>query len=292
MSHKDIRFISGMHRSGTTWVGQVVQHALPQSVIHEPFNADIGLSDVTRWYYGPADAEHVTQLVRGLRDGKLGYRRRRRTDGILKGAVRQIVGSAYDRDLRLAHRGNNFAIVLKDPFLLRVGATLAKTFEAKGVILVRHPAALVHSLRGMNWPIPNFDGQMPLHHSNDPEVQFAFALGWFWAKLYRDALDSIAAHPKHLLLIKHEDLCVRPLETGERVLKHMDILSNAAARDFLLASTSGEAGQIEGNALHQMNRSGIALADAWRNSLSPDEIAAVAQGAGALLAQIYPQNHD
>ena len=93
MSHKDIRFISGMHRSGTTWVGQVVQHALPQSVIHEPFNADIGLSDVTRWYYGPADAEHVTQLVRGLRDGKLGYRRRRRTDGILKGAVRQIVGN-------------------------------------------------------------------------------------------------------------------------------------------------------------------------------------------------------
>ena len=33
MLHKDIRFISGMHRSGTTWVGQVVQHALPQSVI-------------------------------------------------------------------------------------------------------------------------------------------------------------------------------------------------------------------------------------------------------------------
>lgn len=289
LAPKKLRFVTGMHRSGTTWIGQVVQQALPGSVLHEPFNAKIGLPGVMRWYYGPADRHHVCGQMEALLRGEASYRYRRPEESVWKGGLRWIAGTDYHRSLRKALASSHDTVVLKDPFLSRLGAVLAEHFDAKGTILVRHPAALVHSLRRMGWRIPNLDGIEPPVAYQDEELQFAFGLGWFWSRLYADVVLAQQSRPDHIFMVKHEDLCLNPLEEGARILACLDIPVTDQAKRYLDESTSGDAGQIEGNTLHQMKRSGVALANAWRDRLPQQTVDAVRAGAGALLEELYPE---
>ncbi|WP_225026144.1 sulfotransferase [Xinfangfangia pollutisoli] len=287
-SRKSLRFITGMHRSGTTWIGEVAAHAMPGAVLHEPFNAASGLPGVDRWYLGPQDEETAVSLVGRLLDGKIGYRRRRPSDGLLKALGRGLLGSQYDRDLKAALGSDAPALILKDPFLIRLGAVLARRFDARGVCLVRHPAALVNSLRRMNWQLPLIDGQAWDRRHDDADLQFAFTLGQFWARLYAEVLDQVAAEPARLRLVRHEDLCADPHAEGEAILRHLTLPVTDQAMGFLTRSTTGDAGEMSGNQLHQMTRNARELAQSWKASLAPAQAEAVIEGAGPVLARIYP----
>ena len=283
-----LKFITGMHRSGTTWVGQMVDRALPGCVIHEPLNAHAGLKGVDKWYYGPAEKSQVTTLVGEMIQGRRSFRRWRSKDGFLKNLARSIGGSRYERDLAAALGSGSPTLLLKDPFLIRVGSVLAEAFDAKGVILVRHPAALINSLKRMEWTLPDLDGLEPGPAQADPKLQFAFDVGRFWSTLYAEVVTQLAETPDHLRLVRHEDMCVEPIQIGEEIMTHLGIPANEKAQEFLRVSTSGSAGEMSGTQLHNMHRDARKLVFSWRESLSPAEIEAVRQGGGATLERIYP----
>lgn len=283
-----LKFITGMHRSGTTWVGQMVDRALPGCVIHEPMNAHAGLKGVEKWYYGPADKSQVTSLIGEMIQGRRSFRRRRSKDGVLKNLARTIGGSRYERDLSAALGSGNSTLLLKDPFLIRVGSVLAEAFDARGVILVRHPAALINSLKRMGWTLPDLDGLKPGPALAEPNLQFAFDVGRFWSTLYAEVLIQLTTTPDHLRLVRHEDMCVEPIQIGEEIMGHLGIQANENAQEFLRVSTSGNAGEMSGNQLHNMHRDARKLVSSWRDSLTPAEIEAVREGGGATLERIYP----
>lgn len=283
-----LKFVTGMHRSGTTWVGQMVDRALPGCIIHEPMNAHVGLRGVDKWYYGPKDKSHVTTLIGEMIQGRRSFRRRRDKDGLLKNLARTIGGSRYERDLAAALGSGSSTLLLKDPFLIRVGSVLVEAFDAKGVIMVRHPAALINSLKRMGWTLPALDGLEPGPAQADPNLQFAFDVGRFWSALYAEVETQLAIAPNHLLLVRHEDMCVEPVRIGGEILVHLGIPTNEKAQDFLRVSTSGNAGEMSGNQLHNMHRDARKLVSSWRHSLPPAEIEAVQQGGGATLESIYP----
>ncbi|AWI86727.1 hypothetical protein CEW88_23465 (plasmid) [Alloyangia pacifica] len=278
-----------MHRSGTTWAGQIAAHAMPDAVLHEPLNANTGLRGVDKWYYGPDEGDYVASLLRDMLAGRLNFRRRRGTDTWAKNLVRSISGSRYERQLRAALSGDNSAIILKDPFLIRLGTMMAETFDAKGVILKRHPAALINSLNRMGWILPDTNGKLIETYSPDPETQFAFQIGRFWAALYAEVDEQAKARPDMILIIRHEDLCEEPIALGERMLAHLDLPLNQAATDFLTTSTSGKIGEESGSQLFSMHRDARALAHSWRNKLSPEIIEAVQTGGGDVLRRAYPE---
>ncbi len=288
---KAVRIVTGMHRSGTTWMGEAASLAMPDCVVHEPFNLGSGLKGVPCWYPGPDRVEETSALIAQMMAGRCGFRRRRPSDGLLRGTARQILGSHYDRDLSRALRSSNPLVLLKDPFLIRLCADLAERHSAKAAILIRHPAALVHSLRRMEWPVPELDGKSWPRRHEDPDLQFAYALGCFWSAMYEEVEQQLARAPESLLLMRHEDLCLSPIEEGGALLEHLDIPVTGAARDFLSKSTSGGTGEMSGRQLHNMSRDAQALAFSWRSSLPPEQISAVTEGAGATLARHYADLH-
>lgn len=258
---KPLRFITGMHRSGTTWVGQVVAHALPGCMVHEPLNATAGLIGVEKWYYGPKEGAYIASIIGEMLGGQRSFRRRRRTDTLLRNLARSIAGSRNERELSNALQAHNPMVILKDPFVIRLGALLAKEFGAKGVVLMRHPAALVNSLKRMGWSLPPIDAQPIETYSADPDLQFAFHVGKFWSLLYGEVEKQLQVAPDHLHLFRHEDLCNEPVTIGARILGHLDVPSKDAALDFLRSSTSGQDGEVSGNQLHNMHRDAKKLAE-------------------------------
>ena len=53
--------VTGMHRSGTTLIGRMVELASSDiSVLHEPFNYELGIQGVPSWYPNPyQDESHL-----------------------------------------------------------------------------------------------------------------------------------------------------------------------------------------------------------------------------------------
>ncbi|SFD73870.1 sulfotransferase family protein [Salipiger profundus] len=285
---KPIRFITGMHRSGTTWVGKMAEQAAPGCVVHEPLNAHSGLVGVKEWYYGPAESSYALSLIAEMMRGKRTFRRSRSRDTALKNLARIAGGSRYERNLSHTLRSSD-VVLLKDPFLIRLGADMAERFDAKGIIMVRHPAALINSLRRMGWILPKRDGFAAETKSEDPELQLAYEIGFFWEKLYSEVEAQIRRAPEKLLLVRHEDMCTTPTEIGEKILAHLDLPQNDEALDFLRVSTSGEAGEISGKQLHNMHRDAKKLAKSWRISLSEAQISMLRTGAGGTLRNLYPE---
>lgn len=286
---RPLYLVTGMHRSGTTWVGEVIAHAQSIKILHEPFNANSGLIGVDKWYYGPAEASYIAGLLQEMLNGERSYRRRRGTDGLVKNLMRTVAGSQYEHDLTAALAAPEQPIVMKDPFLIRLGADLARDFGAKGVILVRHPAAMINSLKRMNWRLPNLDDRAPEVYSADSDIQFCFQIGMFWGGLYAEVLDQVRTVPEQLMLVRHEELCNEPVQIGQDILTHLDMPFTDSARDFLTKSTSGNVGELSGDQLHNMYRDAQKLAQSWRSSITKEQLMAVQAGAGKILQQIYPE---
>ncbi len=42
--------VTGLHRSGTRWLGRVIQKTGEVAALHEPFNKAYGMRGVSEWY--------------------------------------------------------------------------------------------------------------------------------------------------------------------------------------------------------------------------------------------------
>ena len=111
--------ITGAHRSGTTWVGKMIANSPSVHYIHEPFNIDYSAYKVKPDYW----FQYVT----------------RETEGFLYQQIKQLVTPGKQRTL------------VKDPIAVFSAEWLAERFNMDVVIIIRHPAAFVDSIRERNW---------------------------------------------------------------------------------------------------------------------------------------------
>src|ERR687891_175782 len=151
--------VTGAHRSGTTWVGKMLAADALTAYISEPLNVHhrpgVFRAKVSHWYqyiceenggeYLPAFQElmefdyHLWAELRSIRS--------------LKDFLRMA------RDLSIFSNGLLFGqcILIKDPFAVFSAPWMAEKLNCKVIVTVRHPAALVNSLKRLNWPFDFHD---------------------------------------------------------------------------------------------------------------------------------------
>jgi len=164
--------ITGSHRSGTTWVGKVLKTAPNVFYIHEPLTPN----SITRsslffdlWYqyYIPtSDHSNIKSVLEELLDGKyylasvLHFKKKlphtdyRNLNGVnddkfdykyIKWRWKTFLDS-------LGMRGSSKMIpLIKDPIALTAAEWLYENFQSRNVLLIRHPAAFVSSLKRLDW---------------------------------------------------------------------------------------------------------------------------------------------
>ena len=72
--------ISGMHRSGTTFLGKLLESSGNMHTIHEPFNYKFGLEGVPCWYpivesLNKSDSKKVKILIDNLVNEKFKFKK-------------------------------------------------------------------------------------------------------------------------------------------------------------------------------------------------------------------------
>ena len=219
--------VTGSHRSGSTWVGRMLALAENCFYVHEPFNPalrpEFGFEKipVEHWfeYVAAHNAAHFVSSMQAVVSGQYSLIKDRRLwqPRKCKNALRSWIRYWVIRQ-------NKYRAILKDPIALFSTEWLTQHFDMNVVVLIRHPAAFVSSIRRLNWPINiskelltqtalvdrylyDYVDEMAASRVDDDLINQA-ALMW---KLMHHVIRCFEQEHPEWLYYKHEDLSVDPV---------------------------------------------------------------------------------
>jgi hypothetical protein len=176
--------------------------------------------------------------------------------------------------------------LLKDPTAVFSAAWLAETFDMDVIVMIRHPAAFVGSLKKAHWPFSfhHFLDQPLLmqHHLDEFKAdieQFAEAdrdkdiVGQgilLWNMFSRAILKYKETYPDWLF-VRHEELSADPVAGFAKIFERLGLDYSTRVRNVIRAFSgpTNPTEQHNGNRVRRDSRSNIWN---WKKRLTTDEI--------------------
>ncbi len=296
--------VTGLHRSGTTFVGHVLRRA-GYFQVFEPMNRQYGSRLVDRWKPHPdtstADGMTYRDVLARVVEGPVVYRNTLQSSNPLKRLVGRAIGMnrvALRYRLGLAaQRVRNRPRLFKDPDMLFCAEELSRQHACDVIILVRHPCAFHASVKRLGWRFPLEDlfeqealvtrywSHLREHFHGRPR-SFAEESALVWLLAHSVVRDQLAANP-NLILVRHEDLAARPMVVFRRLCRQLEIPFTASMSRRILSSTQGRRVQARGNRATDLVRDSRALAGVWQTRLDPDEIKTIRELVAPIFGDFY-----
>lgn len=307
----DLVVICGLARSGTTYVGRALSKARGVHLINEPLNKDFGVKGVPRWYpYAVgADRENSTdtkKLIRDIIDLRAGWTRSSPREYPLLTRLSKRVYGGRSGLVWSALRLKKFfgfpfqTMCLKDPFATFAVGHMIESYNAKAVCLTKHPCALYLSQkrRGQAGHIEDLFAQRKLRGQYAGDISAGtwksalrnnpagVALLW---KIMVRAMTSQAKDLANLSIVRHEDLCVDPTKAIKGICAHLGITYGHRIEKYITETSRGNRIYAKAGKLHFFKRNSLALKDAWRGVISPQEEAVIQKVVGDDIHLLYEQ---
>lgn len=280
--------ICGLHRSGTTFVGEILRKC-GAHVLHEPMNQQYGLEGVPLAYpYVGAQSGQYAQFIEDALKFKGKWSRSHSSENasFIRSRLTPFLPGASARRWSMLALRQKLAIparnyVWKDPFVTLSMPFMLRRYGTKAVCLIRKPTAILVSTERQGWrfDISNLTKQTELmrdHGRGIPDEQWALAhnnhaasIALLWKVMYRVVI-SQKDDGSAMLLIKHEDLCNKPTEVAAEICAHLNLpFGDAAARYVQVHSTADSEVGRPATARNHM-RNSAAIPDSWRTEISPE----------------------
>ncbi len=264
-------FITGVPRCGSSWVGETLGNCAGVRYVYEPFNLS--------W-------------VPALR-GHLSHFKYADANSVVPPVVQQVVGNAFrglqsrKQLLRAVYRGywrpatrSASRVVVKDPTAPLMADWIAKQFNAKILIITRHPCGFASSLEKLDWQVRvDFllrQNALMRDHLGCYEDVLRRAMkdkwlsrGAFWSAIHK-VLDKQMDSHSDWHFCKYEDLCSDPVGRFSVLAKKLDLDLDCSFIDKIrLGSTtiSTDPGSTQ--------RDSRLMSNIWRQRMSPMQVDAV-----------------
>jgi hypothetical protein len=258
--------VTGMPRSGTSWLGEIVHSAPPVRLrVSPPFS----------WELKNCIAPGAPKAA---------------WDDMLARAYRSSDPFMTQRERRLSGEYPTFAdkpdeppvlAVKFDRFLDLVPEMLAHYPDLRVAAIIRHPCGAIHSwLTAPREFPPDAD---PLANWRSGAAKKVWPGDFFgfddWLAMTRMHLELARRHPDRVVLLRYEALVADPVAQARRVFDTLDLPFGAQTRDFLAASHSR--GPDTPYAVYKPK----SVKDRWRRELQPEI-------RDAILAELEPGELD
>ena len=268
--------VTGMPRSGTTWLARLLATAPGTGLAgREPMNPRGRQYALARTLTGWTElTEPSARQVAALRSAYSG--------------VNPMVLSRYGRRQWAAPLPWT-RVVIKDPFaLLSLPAVVAAT-GATPVLVHRHPAAVLASYRRMGWHAdlaevrPLLTAHRTSHTSGGLPVPTSApaddveAIGEFWAALHEIALDHL---PPSTVVVAHEDVAAGGEPAARELFDRLGQRWPGAERGHR------GGGQGSPSGLHRLHRDPKAVAHGWRTDVRTDDVERIEAATGDVLERL------
>jgi hypothetical protein len=285
-SNKPI-LITGSHRSGSTWLARMLALSEDTLIAHEPFQIEpwaYALDGLAKYWFTYAPALPQDAALEAF--SKVLQRRTRKI--FLKNELQHWIPPL--------RRGR---LIIKDPIAALSSDWLARNFDLKVIVLVRHPAAFAASLKRLDWrhPFEHFLQQEMLMRTHlepyraelerKPE-DIAEQAAIMWKCLY-DVLFSYAGGNPDWLVVKHEVLSTNPVIELRRLYEDLGLKWTTRVEDNVVRFTRrGNPVNVPGSTVHQLQRDSAANIWRWKEMLTREEIATVSRITRPVSGLYYP----
>lgn len=301
--------VTGVIRSGTTFLGKVL--SLPWSVayLHEPFNGGYRLPDRQRFQRRYVRPEADAETIRAYRDHLAPLFRYdfaletavHASDAWHKKLAKRMVGSRGPFYLRLA-RLNPWrqAAVIKDPLAKVPAEFLHRQFGVQPVVVVRHPVSLAASLQRVEWypEVKDFASRPRLledYFADDPAFfqrewpsRFLESMG-HWRAAYKMLLAQAERHGWPV--VTHEALCEHPLEEFQQLYDTLGLpWSERVARKVQKMTGSGNSAEASGGQAMDLQRDSARLFEMRRDAIPKNKRRAIFEIVSDVALPIYSRD--
>lgn len=282
--------VTGMVRSGTTWVGKMLAAGGGTTYLSEPLNVwepgILRLPAPHRYtYIHPGNEAEFLPIFRDT------VRLRPRLLSELRAARAPVdVGRIGLRAARFGWgRMRRNRILLKDPYAVFSAQWFADRLGFRVVVVLRNPGAVVSSLKRLNWRAPLMDllAQPALMRdwlepyrgdleSAREKADLRRDLIWSNATLWRmihSAVDAYAARRPDFVIVRHEDLSRDPQGGFSRLYEALEMrFDQRATAAVEAASKPGNPAEPPTDRPHSVRVDSRAGLGTWRGRLSKAEI--------------------
>lgn len=275
--------VTGMPRSGTTWLARLLASAPGVALTgREPMNPR------GRQYALAGTLDGWTRLVAPTA----------RQRGALRTSYSGLNPLVYSR---YGHRQwaavlPGTRLVVKDPFAMLSIPVVQELTNARPVLLFRHPGAALASYRRMGWSpdvselTPIIDRFIEINGPTPGVARFPVgagevgAMAWFWNALYGIALSDVNRLDKDLVVLAHEDIAAGGERFAAELFRHLGLEWEPSVAQNLKAT--GGSRLVNENALHNFDRNPAQVAHEWEKKLAKGERVGLEQETHTVLSML------
>jgi hypothetical protein len=297
--HRPI-LVTGIHRSGTTWIGKTLAFDQSVTYISEPLNVlhrpGVMRLPTKHWYtyicanndecYLDAFQEtlgfkyHLWRELRSIRTIKDGFR-------MVRDASSFFTGQLFNK-----------RPLIKDPFAIFSSDWFANKLGCQVVITIRHPAALVSSLKRLGWGfdfsdfldqpllvsdwLKQFENEIRLICEKPNDILAQGCL--LWCIIYQTVLILRTRNPG-FILVRHEDISRDPLNLFEEIYSALGLnFTTEVQRKIQRSTRQQNPNEVSIEKVHSIWLDSQANLENWKHRLTVEEIHRVKE----LTASVYP----
>ncbi|MBM7556926.1 sulfotransferase family protein [Halanaerobacter jeridensis] len=301
--------VTGVPRSGTTFLGRSIALSSEVNYLWEPFNKNYRrrIPDVYP-YIGNKSSKEKKEKYRQIVSETLEFKKLKPNirflpdNNIIEVFLKKLgVNRTFFR-YNWAKVKNIFlnkeVTLFKDPFGIFLSEFLMKEFDFKVIVAIRHPAAVINSRKKLDfhfsfdfWRQQNdlYDEQFReietkmKKYGRNNNVQVDSSLtenknividsAFHWLTCYNYIVQLKNKHPDNLLLVKHEDLCLDPIKEFESIYNHVNLEYNNKISSEIKEVTSGDKTEQNSKDLAKLEkRNAKELIFKWKEKTSKREL--------------------
>jgi len=309
--------ITGAHRSGSTWVGSMFNLSSRVKLINEPFHIEnsknlYALDFIDYWFYYLTEddiqkyfkrLEHVYGITYTLSDLIINFNRINFMRGKL-GAIKNFFFFKLYKDIV------QIRPVVKDPLAFFSAERLFNILQPEMLILIRHPAAFVSSIKRMSevekeWGVnfmfdwialKEFHPAISEKYKNEI-IELKESVSWLsggillWRIFHETILYYKNKFANDWHFVKHEDLSRDPVSEFKTLFAAFSIpFTQKIEREIIINTGGGNPIEVTGKKLHHLKRNSKEAIFNWKNRLTDHEIQFIYDSTNDLSLNFYDNN--
>lgn len=296
--------VTGSPRSGTTWLGRMLDASPQLHYVHEPFNPHSKAPELGRLrfkqhftYIHPGNQlEFESDLARVI-EGRFDLWNSARKVRSAKQLSRLWQQSSDTSQRRKA----GVAVLMKDPIALMSADWLVQRFDMQCVVMIRHPAAFVASIDRLEWNSKPFRWALSqpelmasrlqpyveeLQELEQAEYDVIDQAAMAW-KLHHHVIADYQARFPDWIFLHHEDMSIDPVDKFRTLYGRLGLDWTTAAEAVVLEHTGRQNPDRAAGKEKALRLDSAANVRAWRGVLSEAEIETIRLRVGSVFESFY-----
>ncbi|MCC6208850.1 MAG: sulfotransferase [Gammaproteobacteria bacterium] len=282
--------VTGAPRSGTTWLGRMLTIDPALYYVHEPFNPLVKASEELYGLRIPPYFIHICAdngmdyraAVQRLIDGRYDWQHglgAARSPGDLSKVIRNLLAV---RKLR----GNGGRPLIKDPIALMSAEWLSDQFDMNCIVMIRHPAAFVASMKRLGWAshpekwalsqpllmrdyLGPFEQRIKAMSGSEHDLVERASLAW---TMHHHVISLYRKRHPEWTFVRHEDISLDPVQSFADLYKKLGLPYTDKARSVIAEHTGKSNPERASGTEKTLKLDSAQNISSWKHRLSGEEI--------------------